>query len=218
MTYTLQQRLTLAVAPRVASFLIRMLGCTLRFEDVCAPCTIPGDAMPGPGVFGFWHRSLLMAAYRFRNQGFVIIISQSFDGELIARTVERLGFTVVRGSSSRGGAAALLAMERLVDEGRVAAFTADGPRGPVYVAKPGLTRLAQRTTGDVGGFHLAPSSAWELRSWDRFLIPKPFARVAVSWPTHVRVLRDEPFDEAHARVQAMLDRAAAMAEGVATGR
>lgn len=202
----------MSLVPRIAALLIRLLGSTLRFEDVCAPCTIPGDAMSGPGVFGFWHRSLLMAAYRFRNQGFVIIISQSFDGELIARTVERLGFTVVRGSSSRGGATALLAMERLVNEGRVAAFTADGPRGPLYVAKPGITLLAQRTTGSVGGFHLAPSSAWELKSWDVFQIPKPFARVAVSWPVHVAVSKDESFEEAHARVQSMLERATAMAE------
>lgn len=204
--------------PRLASVLIRLLGCTLRFEDVCAPCTVPGEAMPGPGVFGFWHRSLLMAAYRFRNQGFVIVISQSFDGELIARTVERLGFTVVRGSSSRGGAAALIAMERLVHQGRVAAFTADGPRGPVYVAKPGLTRLAQRTTGDAGAFHLVPDRAWVLKSWDNFLIPKPFSRVAVSWPKHVKVGTEESLEEAHGRVQAMMDRATTMAELAARRR
>ncbi|MBS1814963.1 MAG: lysophospholipid acyltransferase family protein [Acidobacteria bacterium] len=212
MHFTRKQNILLAIIPRLASALIRLLGCTLRFEDVCAPCTVPGDTLPGPGVFGFWHRSLLMAAYRFRNQGFVIVISQSFDGELIARTVERLGFLVVRGSSSRRGAQALIAMERLVRQGCVAAFTADGPRGPVYIAKPGLTRLAQRTTQDAGAFHLAPQRAWQLKSWDKFLIPKPFSRITVSWPQHVKVTADEDLDTAHSRVQHMMETAIRMAE------
>lgn len=213
MHFSRKQRLLLAIVPRLASFLIWLLGRTLRFRDVCAPGTIPGDRLRGPGVYGFWHRSLLMAAYRFRHQGFVIVISQSFDGELIARTVERLGFLVVRGSSSRGGAQALIAMERLVHKRHVAAFTADGPRGPVYIAKPGLTLLAQRTTKDVGAFHLMPKRAWKLKSWDSFLIPKPFTRVTVSWPQHVQVAADEPTEIAHARVQQMMEEAIAMAEG-----
>lgn len=213
MHFSRTQRLLLALVPPIASALIRLLGCTLRFHDVCASGTAPGDALPGPGVFGFWHRSLLMAAYRFRNRGFVIVISQSFDGELIARTVERLGFSVVRGSSSRGGAQALIAMERLVRKGRVAAFTADGPRGPVYIAKPGLTLLSQRTTQDVGAFHLHPKSAWTLKSWDKFLIPKPFTRVTVSWPQHVQVATDEPIEVDHPRVQQMMEHAITMAEG-----
>ncbi len=201
----------LVLVPPLASGLIRLLGCTLRFRDACDPGVTPGHLIPPPGVFGFWHRSLLMAAYRFRNMGIAILISQSFDGELIARTVERLGFVAVRGSSSRGGAVALLQMERAVRSGFFAAFTADGPRGPVYIAKPGLTLLAQRTTGDAGAFHLHPSSAWELKSWDRFFIPKPFSRVTVSWPAHVLIAPDTDLSEAQVLVQQMMDRATQMA-------
>jgi lysophospholipid acyltransferase (LPLAT)-like uncharacterized protein len=209
--FTHRQRLLLALVPPLASTLIRLLGCTLRFRDVCDTGVTPGHLIPPPGVFGFWHRSLLMAAYRFRNMSIAILISQSFDGELIARTVERLGFVAIRGSSSRGGAVALLQMERAVKSGRIAAFTADGPRGPVYLAKPGLALLAQRTTGDAGAFHLHPSKAWELRSWDRFLIPKPFARVTVSWPAHVLVSPDSDLAEVQVQVQQMMDRATQMA-------
>ena len=202
----------------IAAAAIRLLGMTLRFEDVCDPGVTPGYLIPPPGVFAFWHRSLLMAAYRFRGMGIAILISQSFDGELIARTVERLGFLAVRGSSSRGGAAGLIAMERAcrgdVSTGpRLAAFTADGPRGPIYIAKPGVTLLSQRVNGDAGAFHLEPAKAWTLKSWDRFFIPKPFTRVAIGWPAHVDLQHSTlSFEAQHAQVQAALDRAVVLAE------
>ena len=106
MPYTLSQRLTLAIVPPLAALLIRVLGATLRYEDVFEPATqprIPGDQIPGPTIYAFWHRSLLVCAHRFRRRNIAILISRSFDGELIARTVERLGFRAIRGSSSRGG-------------------------------------------------------------------------------------------------------------------
>ncbi len=106
MPYTLGQRLTLAIVPRLAALLIRLLGATLRYEDRFEPATtprIPGDQIPGPTIYAFWHRSLLVCAHRFRHRTIAILISRSFDGELIARTVERLGFRAIRGSSSRGG-------------------------------------------------------------------------------------------------------------------
>ncbi|WP_263419353.1 lysophospholipid acyltransferase family protein [Terriglobus albidus] len=206
MKWTAKQRILLFLIPRLSSFLIRLLGCTLQFEEICAPGVIPGDRMPPPGVFAFWHRSLLMAAYRFRNLRIAILISQSFDGELIARTVERLGFNAVRGSSSRGGAAGLLAMETAFRNGHICAFTADGPRGPNMIAKPGVTALANRVGTNVGAFHLQPQRAWVLRSWDCFLIPKPFSRVTVTWPPHTPA---NPTPEA---TQSTLDEAVRMAK------
>lgn len=206
MPWTPAQRVQLFLIPRLASILIRTLGCTLRFEEVLGPGVTRGDLIPGPTVFAFWHRSLLIAAYRFRNLGIAILISQSFDGELIARTVERLGFHAVRGSSSRGGASGLLAMETAYRSGHICAFTADGPRGPNMIAKPGVTALANRAHTWVGAFHLQPQKAWVLRSWDRFLIPKPFSRVAVSWPQHTAA---NPTPEA---TQAMMDEAVRMAQ------
>ncbi len=189
MPYTLTQRLTLAVVPRLAALLIRVLGATLRYEDVFVPDfqnPIRGDLIPGPTIFAFWHRSLLTCAHRFRNRDIAILISRSFDGELIARTVEHLGFHAIRGSTSRGGTAGLRHMVEAYRAGHRCAFTADGPRGPSMVAQPGPVQLAQLVDAPwVGAFYAVPLSAWTLRSWDRFLIPKPFSRVLFTWPAHI---------------------------------
>ena len=208
------QRVALALAPPLAALAIRLLGMTLRYEDRAEPGVTPGYAIPGPVVFAFWHRSLLACAHRFKNLDIAILISSSFDGELIARTVELLGFKAVRGSSTRGGAAGLKNMRLAYAAGHRCAFTADGPRGPKFVAKPGAAQLANSVGGGltpgtwVGCFYALPERAWELRSWDRFLIPKPFSRVVLTWPAHV------PAGEVTvATVQAALDRAVAMATG-----
>jgi lysophospholipid acyltransferase (LPLAT)-like uncharacterized protein len=201
--FTPGQRIALAVVPRLASLLIRCLGVTLRYRDVCGPGAIPGDDSPPPAVYGFWHRCLLASAWRFRNRGVAILISRSFDGELIARTVERLGFVAVRGSSSREAVSGLRSLQRAYADGHYCAITADGPRGPAMVAKPGVTQLASLVDARVRAFYVHPERAWELRSWDRFLIPKPFSRVTVAWVAAV------PPEEA--LVQAALDESVALA-------
>jgi lysophospholipid acyltransferase (LPLAT)-like uncharacterized protein len=184
--FTRKQRLLLAIVPPLAALTIRALGVTLRYRDVNTPGTPNGHTIPGPTIFAFWHCSLLICAYRFRNLGIAILISRSFDGELIARTVELLGFIAVRGSSSRGGATALLGMKQAYEQGHICAFTADGPKGPARVAKPGPVHLAELTGAAwIGAFHGEPSSAWYLNSWDRFIIPKPFATVSFGWPAHI---------------------------------
>jgi lysophospholipid acyltransferase (LPLAT)-like uncharacterized protein len=106
-SFTRKEKLLLTVVPPIMALLIRAVGATLRYRDVNAPGVPVGHTLPGPVVFAFWHCSMLTCAHRFRNLGIAILISRSFDGELIARTVERLGFLAVRGSSSRGGAAGL---------------------------------------------------------------------------------------------------------------
>lgn len=203
--YNLKQRVALALIPRLASLLIRCLGATLRYDDVVEQGAAAAYGVPGPAVYAFWHRSLLACAWHFRQWEIAILISQSFDGELIARTVERLGFVAVRGSSSRGGSTGLRSLERAYRTGHYCAITADGPKGPAMVAKPGVVQLARLVGSDVGTFEMFPLRAWRLRSWDGFLIPKPFSRVVVSWPCHV------PAQET--AVQAALDRAVVLAEG-----
>jgi lysophospholipid acyltransferase (LPLAT)-like uncharacterized protein len=203
-TYTLKQRLILAIVPPLAYMIICLLGVTLRYEDICEPGTIPQYHTPPPLIYALWHRCLLACAWRFRNGGIHILISRSFDGELIARTVERLGFVAVRGSSSRDGAAGLRNLQRAYLEKNYCALTADGPRGPAQIAKPGVTQLAKLVDGHVGAIHVHPHRAWILRSWDRFLIPKPFSRVTVGWAVPA------PADQA--AVQSALDRAVAIAE------
>lgn len=184
--FTPSQKLLLAIVPPLAALSIRLLGATLRYRDVNAPGVPNGHTLPGPVIFAFWHCTMLTCAHRFRNLGIAILISRSFDGELIARTVELLGFLAVRGSSSRGGVPALRGMAEAYEAGHRCAFTADGPRGPERVAKPGPVQLAQLTGAEwIGCYHAEPSRAWRLKSWDHFIIPKPFSTVTFGWPAHV---------------------------------
>jgi lysophospholipid acyltransferase (LPLAT)-like uncharacterized protein len=168
------------IVPRVTALLLAAVGSTLRFEVIAEEGAVP-EIPPTTGIYCFWHRCTLPCGWYFRKFRCSILISQSFDGELIARSLGLLGYNSVRGSSSRGGAAGLLALERVIAEGLPVVFTADGPRGPLYQTKIGAVKLAQMTGEAIGGFYLLPQRAWILKSWDRFLIPKPFSRVAVSW-------------------------------------
>ncbi len=202
--YTFKQRMALAIVPRLAYMVICLLGVTLRFEDIAEEGAEPAYLTPPPLIYALWHRCLLACAWRFRQGGIHILISQSFDGELIARTVEQLGFVAVRGSSSRDGAAGLRSLQRAYLAGNYCAVTADGPRGPVYRAKPGVTQLGQSVNAPVGAIYLHPERAWVLRSWDRFMIPKPFSRVTVGWAAPVAAEREA--------VQAALERSVEIAE------
>jgi lysophospholipid acyltransferase (LPLAT)-like uncharacterized protein len=202
--YTLKQRVALAIIPRLASVAICCLGVTLRYRDVWDIGAAPGYDIPPPAVYAFWHRCLLACAWRFRNHGITILISRSFDGELIARTVERLGFVAIRGSSSRDGSVGLRNLHRAYLAGHYCAITADGPRGPAMVAKPGVAQLAKLAGTTVSAFYAHPDRAWQLRSWDRFLIPKPFSRVTIAWTAQI------PAD--HTAVQAILDHSVELAQ------
>ena len=214
--YTTRQRIALTLIPPLAATLIRLLGATLRYEDVTDPGTIPGDQLPGPSIYVSWHRSLLACAHRFRHLKIAILISQSFDGELIARTVERLGFLAIRGSSSRSGVSGLRTLQRAYEQGHICAITADGPRGPSMIAKPGAAQLATLVEASfIGAFYALPLRAWQLSSWDRFLIPKPFSRVLVTWPAHALV---EQGSISQTAVQQALDRSVALAETATKSR
>jgi hypothetical protein len=101
--------------------------------------------------------------------------------------VERLGFIAVRGSSTRGSATALRGMQQAYEEGHRCAFTADGPQGPARIAKAGPVHLAELTGATwLGAYHAQPDRAWYLKSWDHFMIPKPFATITFGWPAHTQ--------------------------------
>ena len=178
--FTPGQRVLLAIIPRATALVLALIGATLRFEVIAEEGAVPATP-PAKGIFCFWHRCTLPAAWYFRRFRCSILISQSFDGELIARTLGLLGYNSVRGSSSRGGAAGLVALREVLESGMPVVFTADGPRGPIYQTKPGPVKLAGMTGEPIGSFYLLPEGAWQIRSWDRFLVPKPFSRVVVSW-------------------------------------
>lgn len=178
--FSFGQRLALWIVPAVTALILAAIGVTLRFRVIAEEGAVPATP-PANGIFCFWHRCTLSCGWYFRKFRCSILISRSFDGELIARTLGLLGYSSVRGSSSRGGASGLLAMQGVLEEGLPVVFTADGPRGPIYQAKSGPVKLAQMTGETIRSFYVLPERAWVLRSWDQFLIPKPFSRVAVSW-------------------------------------
>jgi len=182
--FSFGQRVALWVVPKLTALLLAIVGTTLRFEVIAEEGAVP-EKPPTTGIFCFWHRCTLPCGWYFRKFRCSILISRSFDGELIARTLGLLGYGTVRGSSSRGGAAGLLGLQGVIERGLPVVFTADGPRGPIYQTKIGPVKLAQMTGQAMGSFYLLAESAWVMRSWDRFLIPKPFSRVAVSWARKV---------------------------------
>jgi lysophospholipid acyltransferase (LPLAT)-like uncharacterized protein len=130
-------------------------------------------------ILALWHGRILPGLHYFRDRGVVVITSQNFDGEWIARVLHRFGFRTARGSSSRGGARALVQLRRDLAVGRPAAFTLDGPRGPARVIQPGAVFLAGATGQPILPYHVEADRHWTLKSWDRTQIPKPFSTVAL---------------------------------------
>ena len=130
-------------------------------------------------ILALWHGRILPGLHYFRNRGIVVITSRNFDGEWIARILHRFGFGTARGSSSRGGARALVQMRRDLADGRPAAFTVDGPRGPARVVQRGVVFLAGATGHPILPYHIESNRHWTLNSWDRTQIPKPFSTVAL---------------------------------------
>jgi hypothetical protein len=193
------KRAQVAAIAAVGYPLIAALGSTLRFiVEGAGHLDAPGAA-GHPVIYGFWHGRILPGTYYFRNRGIVVITSSNFDGEWIARIITRFGYGTARGSSSRRARAAMLQMVRDVRAGKPTAFTLDGPRGPAHEAKPGAVFLARATGAPILPFHLEADRFWELRSWDRTQVPKPFARVAlvIGEPIYVQADADEAAVESH---------------------
>ena len=180
---------------------IALLGRTLRWRTEGLEHLEPLVAGGRQPIMGFWHGRILTATYYFRRRGIVVITSENFDGEWIARIIERFGYKTARGSTSRGARKALLQLRRELDEGHPVGFTLDGPRGPARRAQPGAVWLAGATGHPILPFHLEAARHWTLRSWDRTQIPKPFSRVSlvVGRPIEVPPEPDEALIEAKGR-------------------
>jgi lysophospholipid acyltransferase (LPLAT)-like uncharacterized protein len=205
--FTFRQHLVLAVVPRLVWLLLSVVGRTWRFELIAEKgvTPLPNGEGAGAEIFCFWHQCVLPCTFYYRRTGASIIVSQSFDGELIARTLELFGFKTVRGSSSRGAREALLGLKSVIESGKPACFTADGPRGPIYRTKMGPVKLAQMTGARIGAFHLQPQRAWKMRSWDHFLVPKPFTRIAVAWSRWTSVPTNLPDDSLESKREELND-------------
>ena len=170
-----------AAARAVAAPAMRLLAASWRVATEHEERWRPLYEARRPHVFLLWHEVLLPLLWHHRRQDIAIVVSENRDGQYLADFAGVLGYRAVRGSSSRGAARALLGAVRELQAGRSVAFTPDGPRGPRRELKPGVVAAAQRGGGVIVPIHARADRAWRLDSWDRFLIPKPGARVIVAY-------------------------------------
>jgi lysophospholipid acyltransferase (LPLAT)-like uncharacterized protein len=168
-----------------------------------------------PFIFALWHGQLLPLLWHHRKEGVLILISEHRDGELVARAAQSLGYGLIRGSSTHGAERALISLVRELKSGHEVAITPDGPRGPAKSFAPGALVAAQRSDSFILPVAASADRAWRLRSWDRFIIPKPFARVTVAYatPTKVLALTSRAAAEEGPRFERLLNEAVEIADG-----
>ena len=200
--FSIRDRLSLSFSCILSSVL---------YKSLCASCRVAirnednwniSLSFTGRTIVAFWHETLGLAAWHFRNSGFYTLTSHSFDGELAARIVRRFGLLALRGSSSQGGYEALNDMKLAFQHTEAIGFTLDGPKGPRRQAKPGAAILSSRTGHPIIPMAFCVHPCWRLRSWDRLIIPRPFARMVVAYgaplaapkkgsPGTIKALREE---------------------------
>jgi hypothetical protein len=193
---------------------IRLIGPTLR---VSVSYEEGGQKTldERPLVASFWHSCMIPATYIWRNMGIRVMSSNSYDGEYMGRIIHKFGFVAVKGSSSRNAMRALLGLRRALEDGWTVAFTLDGPRGPRRKVKPGPAALARSSGVALTMFHVAVDRAWVLNTWDRLMVPAPFARVLVRFGKLIPVpanAGEEDLERYTAELQSSLDRVCEFAE------
>jgi lysophospholipid acyltransferase (LPLAT)-like uncharacterized protein len=179
------QRIQIAAISGLGYPVLATLGSTYKFRVEGLEHLRAAESLGQP-IHSFWHGRILPGTIYFRRRGIVVITSENFDGEWIARIITKFGYGTARGSSSRGARKALLQMVRDVKD-RPVAFTLDGPRGPARIAQPGAVWLSKVTSNPLIPFHLEADRHWTMKSWDRTQIPKPFATVALVFAPPIQV-------------------------------
>jgi len=172
---------------RIGAAFVRLLGRTWRMRVTHDDAVRTARATNTPIVFSLWHGQMLPLLYAHRDEGVTVLISEHADGEIIARIATDFGFRTVRGSTSRGAARALLGLSRVLEDGGELAITPDGPRGPAKSIAPGVGVVARRAGVPVIAAAASASKAWRLKSWDKFMIPRPFATVHVAYSDAVHM-------------------------------
>jgi lysophospholipid acyltransferase (LPLAT)-like uncharacterized protein len=179
-TLPARKRIEAAAIAAVGMPLVEALGATWHW-------TVRGaehvDQVKRDGrqpIYALWHGRILPGTLYLRDRDIVVMTSENFDGEWVARLIRRFGFDTARGSTSHGGARALVQLRREMRRGRPAAFTVDGPRGPARVVQPGAVWLASVTGNPIIPFHVEAAASWTVRSWDRHQVPKPGSALGVA--------------------------------------
>ncbi len=168
-------------AARLGPAVVGLLARTWRIQAINQQSFQSRRIGAQPVIFAFWHANMLPLLWQHRDEGVAVLVSTHADGEIIARICEALGYRTIRGSTSRGGARALVEMTRVLEQGVEIAVTPDGPRGPAQTVAPGVVYAAQRAAVPIVPIAVQASRAWRLSTWDRFMIPKPFARITIRY-------------------------------------
>jgi len=183
-----------------------LLGVTWRYRVEGWHHVEPFRRARRPIVAVVWHGRLLPVAFRHRREGVGVLVSRHRDGGYLAGVAARWGYRVVRGSTRRGGVAGLLGIVRLLEEGHDVAVTPDGPQGPAERVQIGAVAAAQRASAPIVPITAAADRAWWVQSWDRFLVPKPFARVRLAYGSPITVEQgDDGLTQGVQAVQRALD-------------
>ena len=169
------------------ALVIRLLGATWRIEELRPPEYTAALENGEKLVYAFWHAGIFPLVWVRRGEGVTVLVSRHRDGQLITRVIEHMGYTSARGSSTRGGDAGIRELLAMAESGRDLAITPDGPRGPAGRLKDGLAYVATRLGRRVVFIAAASPHAWVFESWDRFRVPRPFARVRVCYTAPLTV-------------------------------
>lgn len=199
----------------LAGAAIRLLRATLRVERIHRDRYLELRSRGVPILFALWHGRMFLSILEHRGQGIATMASQSQDGEIIARWLDRNGYVATRGSTTRGGSHALRDLVRQVRSGRFAALTVDGPKGPPRVVQPGIVQLAKLTGAWILPITSSCSRPRFLASWDRYLLPLPFSRGVVAYGEPFQIPEDLPDAEAARHIAEALDAATAEADAAA---
>src|SRR6266850_406985 len=208
-SYSFQDRWLIRGADLAFFVLIKLIGRTVKFEVEGWEHWEAASRDEKIPIYTFWHNRVFLSTYFWQKRRIVVMTSQSFDGEYIARFIQRFGYGAARGSSTRGATGAVVEMVRLMRAGCPTAFTIDGPKGPRYEAKMGSVLLAKKTGFPILPFTITAKRFWEAKkSWDQFQIPKPFTRacVVIAPPIYVAPdADDEGLEAKRAELQVALD-------------
>jgi lysophospholipid acyltransferase (LPLAT)-like uncharacterized protein len=200
------------IAGYLAGYVMKLWGLTIRYEVNGKTGVNAPEIAPAPVIFALWHnRIFTMPSIWCRTGGksrqAVVLTSASNDGTTLATAMSMFGLGAIRGSSSRRAVSALIGMKKALREGFDVCVTPDGPKGPRYVVQPGVIKIAQSAGAEIIPIHIRYSSAWRLKSWDRFVIPKPFSKVSVTFDRPHRIaadLNNEGFEAARLALERCL--------------
>lgn len=189
---TIKTSRTSVVLGHVAAFAMKLWSKTLRYNVNGKSGIVQPEIDPKPVIFALWHNRIFTMPPIWlhtggKNRSTVVLTSASRDGTTLAKAMEAFGIGSIRGSSSRRAVAALIGMKKALEEGKDVCVTPDGPKGPRYQIQPGLLKIAQATGSDIIPIHIQYSSAWRLSSWDRFVLPKPFSKVTVTFDKPISI-------------------------------